>query len=1050
VLTIRLLGAIDVDADGVPITPECGRRTWGLLAWLALHPGLHARGELAARFWPDVLDSSARGSLRSAVWALRRALGPSADVLVATRERVGLDPARLRTDLGDFERLVEAGDLEAALNLVRGPLLAGVEEEWAYEARDDHARTVGTLLGRLARTASERGDTEAAIGWARRRVALDPLDEGAARDLMDRLADAGDRSGALAVFERLRARLRAELGVPVDAATQQVAEQLRSGPATTPARRIPAGSVALVGRAAESGALRAAWRRAAGGNGVLALISGEAGIGKTRLAEELLDHAAAAGVRVAACAALDLGGGAPLAMWAELIRDLVDRLPAPAPTATWPEELARLAPWLPERLGRAPAPERASVAPELARARLFEAAVELVEHAAPVVLLFEDVHAADDASLELAAYVARRIGTVPALLVLTRRPFPRREAVDALVHAVRARHVHTQELELAPLSHRELTDLVQAVAHLDAHAVERVVAAADGNPLLALEAARAVADGAEGPPSGLRPAIRAIMASLEPDARRLAELAAVAGGDLTATEVATFASADTLARAFDTGLFAAREGRFGYHHALLREAAYADLAEPRRAELHGAFAADCDRPAAERAHHLRQAGRGDLAVAELVRAADEAWAVTALDAAAGFLREAIALADGDAEIRLRLAETEAWRGRRDDAHRAFDAAVERLDRRATRPLAEAWLARAKWSRGSLCDPLACREAAQRALALLGELGEERSAAAVEAALSLCWSEAVAGDVSTAERRLDEIASAATGEAAEHDLPFARAHVAVARGDFGAGRTEFAAAAIAAARKGRPELAWAAWINAACAAAALGDFGDALELADRCLDDVRGIGPLELQTLAARAFVLARMARHDEARATSERERDLAARLGNPSLIALAEHDAGLVAFAAGAYEDAAMRLRTALDGAAAVSRPLALLALGEALARVGRADEAEEAVRMTALEPIGPGDFPDALVPRLTRVQGLIAAARGDVELARRRLGEAAAGWQRLVGTSGPAVEGWHATLVDFGRAPVAGLVEPERELAGVERDLAALTTRETAHAERR
>jgi len=75
VLTIRLLGAMEVDADGVAVTAECGPRTWGLLAWFAVHPGLHPRGEVAARFWPDVLDSSARGSLRSAVWALRRALG---------------------------------------------------------------------------------------------------------------------------------------------------------------------------------------------------------------------------------------------------------------------------------------------------------------------------------------------------------------------------------------------------------------------------------------------------------------------------------------------------------------------------------------------------------------------------------------------------------------------------------------------------------------------------------------------------------------------------------------------------------------------------------------------------------------------------------------------------------------------------------------------------------------------------------------------------------------------------------------------------------------
>jgi hypothetical protein len=108
-------------------------------------------------------------------------------------------------------------------------------------------------------------------------------------------------------------------------------------------------------------------------------------------------------------------------------------------------------------------------------------------------------------------------------------------------------------------------------------------------------------------------------------------------------------------------------------------------------------------------------------------------------------------------------------------------------------------------------------------------------------------------------------------------------------------------------------------------------------------------------------------------------------------------------------------------------------------------------LREAALEPLRPADFPEALVPRLTRVQGLIAAARGDSGLARQRLREAAAGWERLVRAGGSVAPGWHATLVDFGRAPVAGLIEPARELAAVEADLAALTSsEELARAHRR
>src|SRR3954464_4663956 len=85
-LQVRLLGDMRADLDGRAIAPPASRRAWALLAWLALHPGEHDRGTLAARFWPDVLDTSARGSLRSAVWALRPPRGPA--------EAAGAGPGR--------------------------------------------------------------------------------------------------------------------------------------------------------------------------------------------------------------------------------------------------------------------------------------------------------------------------------------------------------------------------------------------------------------------------------------------------------------------------------------------------------------------------------------------------------------------------------------------------------------------------------------------------------------------------------------------------------------------------------------------------------------------------------------------------------------------------------------------------------------------------------------------------------------------------------------------------------------------------------------------
>src|SRR5436309_712079 len=114
-LRVRLLGEMGLEADGRPIPlPESGRAR-ALLAWLALNPGMHPRGKLASLFWPDVLDSSARASLRSAMWALRRALGDSECHLVATRDRVGLEDVEV--DVREVDALVEKGELEPAAAL---------------------------------------------------------------------------------------------------------------------------------------------------------------------------------------------------------------------------------------------------------------------------------------------------------------------------------------------------------------------------------------------------------------------------------------------------------------------------------------------------------------------------------------------------------------------------------------------------------------------------------------------------------------------------------------------------------------------------------------------------------------------------------------------------------------------------------------------------------------------------------------------------------------------------------------------------------------------
>jgi tetratricopeptide (TPR) repeat protein len=197
---------------------------------------------------------------------------------------------------------------------------------------------------------------------------------------------------------------------------------------------------------------------------------------------------------------------------------------------------------------------------------------------------------------------------------------------------------------------------------------------------------------------------------------------------------------------------------------------------------------------------------------------------------------------------------------------------------------------------------------------------------------------------------------------------------------------------------------------------------------------QGLQSLELQLLAARSFVLRGLGRLEEAAEIAEQEQALAERLAQPGLIAMAAHDRGLVALEAGDPALAAELLAASLRDDAPISRPLTRLALAEALTRDGKTAEAELQLRETVLEPVQPSDFPESLVPRLARVQGLIAFARDQTDEAARRLEESIAGWQRLLARTIRA-ESITSVLADLGR-PVVGLVEPERELEKARADL--------------
>jgi DNA-binding SARP family transcriptional activator len=159
VLEVRLLGTLEAQARGIVLPAPAHPQGPALLAWLALNPGEQERGAVAALLWPGLPRANARTALRSAVWALRRMLGPDEGLVLNGRETIGL---RCSTDLQEFERLAAAGESAAALELCRGELLAdlGREYGWVLAARAEHAAHVEVLRAQLRADAEPRSGPE--------------------------------------------------------------------------------------------------------------------------------------------------------------------------------------------------------------------------------------------------------------------------------------------------------------------------------------------------------------------------------------------------------------------------------------------------------------------------------------------------------------------------------------------------------------------------------------------------------------------------------------------------------------------------------------------------------------------------------------------------------------------------------------------------------------------------------------------------------------------------------------------------------------------------
>ena len=514
------------------------RKSRALLYYLAAQERPANREKLLEIFWPDLPRAEAQQTLRTNLYALRKALG---EWLVADGEWVSLvdqawvDARVLAKTVSGRVSPLSPGALQGkapelaaaqALELYRGEFLAGFSlpdvqgfEDWLTIEREHYRRSVVRGLSELARVYEAGQDYGAALNFLDRALAIDPLQEDLQRDGIRLQHLAGDRPGAIRRYDALRRLLDEEMGVPPMAETRALYDaiitdhplpagpkarsrptlsQAAAAPAARPAPR-PPDEIPFSGRAAELVAMQ----QLAGAQ-KLVLLVGEPGIGKTRLAEEYITLS---GRLSLTGQARELEQALPYQPFIQALRCLLARpewqalqtrlLQELAPL--WLGEAARLLPELASALPQGlPAAERPG--DEAQAARLWEglrqfllAVSRLVEERQrPLILLIDDLQWADSSSLALLSYLLRQPGPPALTFLAASRPFVPGTALASFLQGLR----REGRLELLELPRLEAQDVRRLAARFSAAYAEPLTnwlwEHSEGNPYILVELLRSL------------------------------------------------------------------------------------------------------------------------------------------------------------------------------------------------------------------------------------------------------------------------------------------------------------------------------------------------------------------------------------------------------------------------------------------------------------------------------------------------------------------------------------------------------------------------------
>ena len=503
-LVLRLCGDVVLcSADRDSIAPPLGAKTLGLMAFLALEPGPHRRDELTALLWGESPEEKARASLRQALTHLRDAMGDALRVDRASVQLVG----PLECDAAEFLRLASV-DGAAALAIDVPRFLGGLTvrncqafQEWADEKRIELTTRYASLLASGAREAMARRAWSDARQLAERWHRLDVLADEPIAVLVESQYLGGDRSGALATYTRHVTRLSKEVGRVPDRALATLAARIEQTAAPRGSKRAtekwyeyaPSFDASLVGRGREWDTLKDAWQSLRADGSRVALIEGEPGVGKTRLADDFLRWVTSRGGLVLRGRGRHARGGAPFGAIIEALRGTLEAPGLAGVDAEWLAEVARVLPELRRRFNALP---DVSAHAQADGWRLFEGVAQVLLALAedrPLAVMIDDLQWCDADSCGLLHFLLRRLSESPVFWCATftvgevERDAPAARLGRALRAMRGAAHV-----TLAPLSQDDVWQLVRELGRVESptdgqRLAARIHEVTAGNPFYVIE-----------------------------------------------------------------------------------------------------------------------------------------------------------------------------------------------------------------------------------------------------------------------------------------------------------------------------------------------------------------------------------------------------------------------------------------------------------------------------------------------------------------------------------------------------------------------------------